>query len=303
MAGEASEVWAASRQARLLAEGAASGLEQVISALDFSNSSKSFKLETVGAQPEVWTAWVDPVWLELKCDIAAGAALHAGCALGTVRALALLLGADDSQTEQQARGSYKEILNQAASVLGGVLGGRLGEAVDFSAAGESAAPANLETGQGFQFTLGGARHALALVPSSALADALLRAAANEADTPAAGGGSGTLGAAGEQRTQPSRDAGSASGSSDDSGRGNFDLLLEIEMQLGVSFGRTHLPLEEVLKLSSGAIVELNRSVSDPVDVLVNDAVIARGEVVVVEGNYGVRITEIDSRRERIRSIF
>ena len=100
-----------------------------------------------------------------------------------------------------------------------------------------------------------------------------------------------------------RDAGSASGSSDDSGRGNFDLLLEIEMQLGVSFGRTHLPLEEVLKLSSGAIVELNRSVSDPVDVLVNDAVIARGEVVVVEGNYGVRITEIVSRRERIRSIF
>jgi flagellar motor switch protein FliN/FliY len=56
-------------------------------------------------------------------------------------------------------------------------------------------------------------------------------------------------------------------------------------------------------LASGSIVELNRSAADPVDLLVNNSVIARGEVVVVDGNYGVRVTEIVSRKERIQSIF
>lgn len=82
----------------------------------------------------------------------------------------------------------------------------------------------------------------------------------------------------------------------------IDLLLDVELPVSVSFGRTQLPLKEVLKLTSGSIVELNRPVADPVDVIVNNCVIARGEVVVVEGNYGVRITEIVARRERLRSL-
>jgi flagellar motor switch protein FliN/FliY len=84
---------------------------------------------------------------------------------------------------------------------------------------------------------------------------------------------------------------------------NLELLLEVELDLSVSFGETVLPLQDVLKLASGSIVELNRSAADPVDLLVNNSVIARGEVVVVDGNYGVRVTEIVSRKERIRSIF
>ena len=84
---------------------------------------------------------------------------------------------------------------------------------------------------------------------------------------------------------------------------NLALLMEVDLDLSVSFGRTQLLLEDVLKLASGSIVELNRSATNPVDVLVNDAVVARGEVVVVEGNYGIRITEVVSRKERIRSIF
>jgi flagellar motor switch protein FliN/FliY len=287
-----------------MAEGAASGFEQVISVLDFSNSSENFKMEFAGAQPEVWSAWVDPVWFELECDVAAGAALHAGCALGTVRALALLLSADDSQSDQEARGTYKEILNQSASALGAALGGHLGKPINFSAAADSKPPSESGAGQGFQFELAGAKHALAIVPNSTLVEALLGITGNESEISPEIATTGGAEAEGGRRNTPAVGPAAASSSgSDDSERGNFDLLLEIEMQLGVSFGRSHLPLEEVLKLSSGAIVELNRSVSDPVDVLVNDAVIARGEVVVVEGNYGVRITEIVSRRERIRSIF
>ena len=81
------------------------------------------------------------------------------------------------------------------------------------------------------------------------------------------------------------------------------MLLQVELDLSVSFGTTCLNLQEVLKLASGSIVELNRSVAEPVDVLVNNCVIARGEVVVVDGNYGIRVTEIVSRQDRMRTIF
>jgi flagellar motor switch protein FliN len=89
---------------------------------------------------------------------------------------------------------------------------------------------------------------------------------------------------------------------DNSRSRTMDLLLDVELPVSVSFGRAHLPLKDVLKLASGSIVELNRSVAQPVEVIVNNCVVARGEVVVVEGNYGVRISEIISRRERLRTL-
>ena len=81
----------------------------------------------------------------------------------------------------------------------------------------------------------------------------------------------------------------------------FDLLLDVALPVSVSFGRKSLQIREVLKLNTGSIVELDRMVSEPVDVIVNDCVIARGEVVVVDGNYGVRITHLASREDRLRS--
>jgi flagellar motor switch protein FliN/FliY len=81
----------------------------------------------------------------------------------------------------------------------------------------------------------------------------------------------------------------------------FDLLLDVALPVSVSFGRTSLQIREVLKLNTGSIVELNRFVAEPVDVIVNDCVIARGEVVVVDGNYGVRITQLSSREDRLRT--
>lgn len=81
------------------------------------------------------------------------------------------------------------------------------------------------------------------------------------------------------------------------------LLLEVELPVGVSFGRTQMRLKDAIKLSTGSIVELNRTITEPVEIIVNNCVIARGEVVVVEGNYGVRIKEIVSREERLRTLF
>lgn len=74
------------------------------------------------------------------------------------------------------------------------------------------------------------------------------------------------------------------------------LLMDIKLQVRVLFGRTNLRLRDVLKLASGSIVELDRSPDDIVELVVNDRVIARGEVVVVEGCYGIRVTEIVSRK-------
>ncbi|MFN7650800.1 MAG: flagellar motor switch protein FliN [Acidobacteriota bacterium] len=85
-------------------------------------------------------------------------------------------------------------------------------------------------------------------------------------------------------------------------RSKMDLLMDVEMPVSVSFGRAQLPLKDVIKLTTGSIVELNRNVRDPVEVIINNCVIARGEVVVVEGNYGIRIHQIVSRAERIRSL-
>jgi len=74
--------------------------------------------------------------------------------------------------------------------------------------------------------------------------------------------------------------------------GNFDLLLDVELGVMLRFGSRKAPLREVLELSPGAVLELNRQIQDPVDLLLNDRVIARGDVVVVDGNYGLRITEV-----------
>lgn len=82
----------------------------------------------------------------------------------------------------------------------------------------------------------------------------------------------------------------------------FGLLLDVELPVGVSFGRAHVPLKDVLKFTTGSIIELNRSISEPVEVIVNNCVIARGEVVVIEGNFGVRIQQVISREGRLRTL-
>jgi flagellar motor switch protein FliN/FliY len=82
----------------------------------------------------------------------------------------------------------------------------------------------------------------------------------------------------------------------------MDLLLDVELPVSISFGRTQLPLKEVLKLTTGSIVELNRAINEPVEILVNHFLVARGEVVVVEGNYGIRIKQIASHQDRLRSL-
>lgn len=75
------------------------------------------------------------------------------------------------------------------------------------------------------------------------------------------------------------------------------LLMDMEMPLLVRFGSTRMLLRDVLALGAGSVVEFRRSPDEPVDLLVNGRVVARAMVVVVQGNYGVRITEIANQRD------
>ncbi len=86
------------------------------------------------------------------------------------------------------------------------------------------------------------------------------------------------------------------------GNWNIDLLLDVELPIVVSFGETEMQLKDILKFSVGSVIELDKSVNDPVVIKVNDKPIARGEVVMVDGNYGVKILEVESTAERLRSL-
>jgi len=74
--------------------------------------------------------------------------------------------------------------------------------------------------------------------------------------------------------------------------GRIGVILGIDLPVVVRFGRTELPVRALTKLGPGSMIELGRSPDEPVDVVVGDRVVARGEVVVVGGNYGVRIVEV-----------
>ncbi len=82
----------------------------------------------------------------------------------------------------------------------------------------------------------------------------------------------------------------------------LDLLMEVELEVSLRFGERQMALREILDLSAGSVVELDQNVQDPVELLVGEKVVARGQVVVVDGNYGLRVVEIISPMERIESL-
>jgi flagellar motor switch protein FliN/FliY len=82
----------------------------------------------------------------------------------------------------------------------------------------------------------------------------------------------------------------------------LELLLDIPVELTVELGRTKMPIHELLKLRPGSAVKLAKLEGEPVDILANDVLIARGEVVVRNEKYGIRITEITSRAHRLRGL-
>jgi len=83
---------------------------------------------------------------------------------------------------------------------------------------------------------------------------------------------------------------------------NLDMLMDLEMPINIELGRTKQTIKSILQLGQGSIIELDKLSGDPVDVYINDRKFAEGEVVVVDENFGVRITEIVSPVEKIKAL-
>lgn len=83
---------------------------------------------------------------------------------------------------------------------------------------------------------------------------------------------------------------------------NLDLLLDIKLQLTVELGRCELPVKKVLELTRGSIIELDKIAGEPVELFANGKLVAYGEVVVIDDNFGLRITSITDPDERLKNV-
>jgi flagellar motor switch protein FliN/FliY len=190
-------------------------------------------------------------------------------------------------SREDALGTFHEILSQALSGVAQAITGRVGHEVTCGARTDPASLPEDTTGLFLSITLPDAEladHPVFISAAPALLEQLLGA-----------------GEAPEAEAQVSAVEPHAQSPGPSSISKTFDLLLGVHLPVSVSFGKTTLMVKEVLKLTTGSIVELNRAVSEPVEIIVNNCVIARGEVVVVAGNYGVRVREIVSREQRYQT--
>lgn len=223
----------------------------------------------------------DILWWEQPFNVLATPA----CWIGAPRDVWRQIGNDilvsagiDDADEENIKSTFLEIVNQSLSALAQVLSMRLRREVTCKT-GSEASPASAPA-YSVRVTLGGAELTIYTVytePFLTLCAEPLPPVVSEKKV---------MEKAPDDRSYPK----------------GLDLLLDVELPVSVSFGRAQLPIKDVIKLTTGSIVELNRAVSEPVEVIVNNVVIARGEVVVIEGNFGVRIKEVISRQERLRTL-
>jgi flagellar motor switch protein FliN/FliY len=232
----------------------------------------------------------DMLWYEQPLKFAPEMKIWVGAPRTTweqVGTLTLKAAGLDTVETSEARNTWLEILGQSLSAVARAIGGILGREVTCEAAAERAPEAGIEEWASISLAFKDAPLAPLLTAfSPALLDALSAPPPPEeqtnelvpVDSPSA-----------ESALPPARTR-------------TMNLLLDVDLPVSISFGKTQLAMKEVIKLTTGSIVELNRGVNEPVEVLVNQCLIARGEVVVVDGNYGVRILEIATRHERLRSL-
>lgn len=196
----------------------------------------------------------------------------------------------------EARNTWLEILGQSLGAMARSIGGMIGREVTCAPGSERTPSSPPENGAAIAIRLG----ETALTPLWAGFSPELVALICNPPGPPAEAGAGDPGEVDPSALEVAHRG--AAGLSAQDRPPAMDLILDVELPVSISFGKTELPMRDVLKLTTGSIVELNRGVNDPVEVLVNHTLVARGEVVVVEGNYGVRIQQIASRLDRMRSL-
>lgn len=187
----------------------------------------------------------------------------------------------ETAAEGESRKNWEEVLAQWLSTLARSIGSALGQEVLGTKGSEEAPPEDQRDWAAFTLAFDQTPLApLAFAFSTALLDLLAAATRARENT--------------SNVAPPAEDPAPVSRT--------MELLLDLELPVSISFGRTELPLKDVLKLTTGSILELNRGVDEPVEILVNHCLVARGQVVVIDGNYGVRIQQIIDRQERLRTV-
>jgi len=272
-----------------LAEALATGLRQSIEVMTSDSPALTWHPTTPEKAQEKEENWM---WWQQPISASASSLLWVGApepGLSTVGKYALTAAGIDDATPEDCQGTWREIIGQALSSVAQAFGKRLRREVICENGKEAASWQVPDHSVTVGFPLDGQSISIRFGWNAAVQTLL------DPQAPAAAQNAG----AGAQHTDGGK--GNLPGGSETSR--TLDLLLEVELPVSVSFGRTQLPLKDVLKLNSGSIVELNRSIAEPVDLIVNNCVIARGEVVVVEGNYGVRIKQIVGREERLRTLY
>ena len=261
----------------------AGGLEQALAALA-GQASASFR-EARG--PEALAAVAAPA-AALRFSLtreAAGpvclllpgpAALRlAGALLGEATTLAA-----DAPGDAE-KGALRELAGQVAAALAGAVGGLLGRPVGWEAASAAWLPGG---GSEIPGPSDGAVLVLGLTVGPLTTEALLLLPRSALPAPAA-----PAGAPGTEAAGPRNGSG-------------IELLLDISLPVTVELGRTRMMIRDILQLAPGSVLELDKLAGEPVDILVNHKLIAKGEVVVIDENFGVRVTEIVSQIDRMNDL-
>lgn len=142
----------------------------------------------------------------------------------------------------------------------------------------------------FTFTLGAINSLIMFAIDAAVAEALEGPIASSAVSPSA------------QSVSRNDGGESYARKLDDAEMKNIGLILDVKLPVRVRIGKKKMLLKDVLSMDIGSVIELNQLANDPLDILVDDNVIAQGEVVIVDGNFGVQITSIGTKRDRLTKL-
>jgi len=217
----------------------------------------------------------------------------------------MIMGDGTSPYSDDCKDSVKELFTQVSGAFATELGGKTGGSVS------AVPPAILDnTGSDIfegdyaafcTITISGIEPIMLIIsPDETLVEKLSPNFGGKTSAPAAPTSAPSSSAPASQPSHPS-------GSSDNSfsskvPKVNVDMLLDIELEVAIELGKTNIAIKKVLDLAPGALVELDRLAGEPVDLLVNNKVVAKGEVVVIDENFGVRIISLVSPEERIKSL-
>lgn len=262
----------------LVAEWSANLADVMQAMADIKPQMESTSIESLPKGDFLW--WKQPFSCAHDAPFWVGAPESSWTAIGQ---LVLSCAGVENPPAADLRGTYLEIIGQSMGGVAREIGQRLSAEVTCDGGAESQAEPS--TNRAFEVTArttGSQQITFYLVAGTGLTGALSVPVPVQNDI---ADGSRPPAVSDERSTSRSR---------------TFELLLDVELPISVSFGRTLLRIQDALNLVSGSLIELDRAVADPVELLVNNSVIARGEIVVIEGNYGIRLTEIISHKERLQ---